>query len=238
MPNPDPDKEKPRSLERPFWFSLLFISFVLSTTLFAISYRKYSTWYRTTPPQHRTNDLILHTTFFIATCAPLCSILGVVASATYYWRKRRKYGKYDIAMRRQGRGYCVDPSDAVDLNMIDEAKRLNAVKKGSAPKTEEEGSELSQDVLKPFSWFAGEEQRTATQQMAKRVSFFSNPYGWVRKDEGKGKDVDWGLGRSDSVRTCEDDERTKKGVADIWLGRSGTEGRTKGKARWDKKMEM
>jgi hypothetical protein len=239
MPKLTSDKDKLRSLKRPFWFSLLLISHILSTTLFGISYRKYTTWYRTTRPQNRENDLILHTTFFIATCAPLCSILGIIVSAAYYWRKRRKYGKYDIAMRRKGRGYCIDPSDAVDLRMLDEARRANAVKKGNGAvaKKKEEDVEQGRGMLKPFSWVAGGEQRTATQEVtdtqptAKRVSLFSHPYGWGRKEEETGKEAE-----CDSVKKREQEARKKKAVADIWL-RSGTEGRNNGKARWDEGME-
>jgi hypothetical protein len=231
------NEHKPRSLKHPFWLSLLLISLALSTTLFILSYRKYTTWYLTTRPSHRANDYTLHTACFIATCAPLSLILGIAASAAYYVRKRRKYGKYDVMMRRKGRGYCVDPSDAVDLRMMDEARRVNAVKKDVPKKTTENmGAEQGQDMLKPFSWVQGEEQRIIAQ--TKRVSFFSNPYGWVMKEDGKGKGPERALGRTDSVRTCEEDEVTRKGVKDIWLGRSGTEGRNKGKARWDEGMEM
>jgi hypothetical protein len=231
------DEQKPRSLKRPFWLSLLLISLALFTTLFAISYRKYTSWYLTTRPSHRTNDHTLHTACFIATCAPLSLIFGIAVSAMYYVRKRRKYGKYDVMMRRKGRGYCVDASDAVDLRMMDEARRVNAAKKEQmrkeAPKKEEE---VGGQMLMLFSWVQGEEQRISAQ--TKRVSFFSNPYGWVMKEDGKGKGPERALGRTDSVRTCEDDEVTRKGVKDIWLGRSGTEGKNKGKGKWDEGMEM
>jgi hypothetical protein len=235
MPNTK-NEQKPRSLKRPFWLSLLLICLALSTTFFILSYRKYTTWYRTTRPPHRANDHTLHTACFIATCAPLSLILGIAAGAAYYVRKRRKYGKYDVMMRRKGRGYCIDASDAVDLKMMDEARRVNAATKEQAMKEVSKTTEVGGQMLKPFSWVQGEERKISAQM--KRVSFFSNPYGWVKKEDGKGKGPERALGRTDSVRTCEDDEVTRKGVKDIWLGRSGTEGRNKGKARWDEGMEM
>jgi hypothetical protein len=233
MLNPSSAQENIRSLQRPFIASLFAISLGFSTTLFAISYRKYTTWYRTTRHLKRTNDLIIHTNFFITTCAPLCAVLGIVVASAHYWRKRRKYGRYNVTMRRKGRGYWIDPSDKVDQVREEEARRINremSREKKNEPETmttTQGGTMRAQRqqghaVPKPVSRAADDEPRIEV----------------VAKKEKKGREPTQGLGRSDSVRTCEDDEVTKKGVVDIWLGKRGSEGRLKEKGKWSEGMEM
>jgi hypothetical protein len=245
MPTPPHEEEKLRSLRCPFLTSLFTISLTLSTTLFIVSYRAYITWHRTTSHLHRPNDLLLHTIFFVATCAPLCTFLGILVASAYYLRKRLKYGKYDVTMRRKGRGYWIDASDKVDQMKEDEARRINAeIRKkkkddGSKMKTQSEttGLQQQQSPSKPLSWVPGDESSAAVSS-TNRVSFFSSPYGWVAKNEGHGKQPEQGLARSDSVRTCEDDEVMKKGVVDIWLGQSESGGSNKRKGKLGEEMEM
>jgi hypothetical protein len=237
MPTPPDDQEKPRSLKCPFLSSLFAISLALSTTLVVISYRAYTVWRRKIAHLHRPNDLLLHIIFFITTCAPLCTFLGMLVASAYYLRKRLKYGKYDVTMRRKGSGYWLDASDKVDEMREDEARRINAeistgkkVTDGSKTMSRIETTDLQlqQGPSKLLSWVPGAEPSMEAPS-TKRVSFLSSPYGWVAKKEGKDKEPERGLERSDSVRTCEDDEVMKKGVVDIWLGKRGSDGVVKGR---------
>lgn len=146
-------------------------------------------------------------------------------AAAYYWRKRLKYGKYDTKMRRKGRGYWIDPSDGEDKSVEDGALRANAGirrERTRAEKIAKEEEQLREQGVGHVSFALPVQPKRET----KRISFFSNPYGWVAKNKSdaaeEGAGGGGGLGRSDSVRTCESDETTRKGVADIWLGRKGS----------------
>lgn len=139
----------------------------------------------------------------------------MAVGAAYYWCKRRKYGKYDNKMRKKGKGYWIDPSDKEDKALSDEALKINGEIRTVRERMEKESEEdRSNRVRGPQLGSLG----LAVPRESKRVSFFSTPYGWVAKKE-EPRDIGRGLGRSDSVQTCESDQVTKKVILDIWLGR-------------------
>jgi hypothetical protein len=245
--------------------SLLFLESAVAITIFTLSSRLYIVWHHTTKRLQRTNDLLIHTMFFIATCAPLCAVLGVLVGALYYWRKRTKYGEYKVSMRRQGRGYWMDPADAEEARLWAEAKKINSEPRAVASLATTtavakhysmslsgsmmRGSTLSGSTLRGSTATTNtldmgpERLAEPMQAKSKRVSFFNNPYGWVFKTEepNEPQRPEPGLSRSDTVRTCDNDEITKKGVSDIWLGglgKTGYTGRSVRKKNWDEEMEM
>jgi hypothetical protein len=132
MTNAPPPKPPKNYKKHYMCGSLLLLESAIAITIFTLSLREYTLWYRTTHHLQRTNDLIIHTTLFIATCAPLCAILGVMVGVIYYWRNRTKYGRYESSMRRQGRGYWTDPADAEEVRRWTEAKKINALQRVTA----------------------------------------------------------------------------------------------------------
>ncbi|KAH8719267.1 hypothetical protein GQ44DRAFT_712459, partial [Phaeosphaeriaceae sp. PMI808] len=195
---------------------LLLLSYTtFSITLFLFSFNKYYTWHLHVSHLHRTNDLIMHTTLFIATCAPLSGVLGIVTASLYYARKRSKYGRFEGRMRRKGRGYWVDPQDEEDRVRVREA---SGVDKG----TEGRGGVLQRRM---DLWRGDREEVAASMRRHALV----NPYGWSMDDEGVGGTVEMrerskegGLSRSESMKTCGTDEVVKKG---LWIFGWGEGGR-------------
>jgi hypothetical protein len=168
--------------------------------------------------------MIIYTTLLITACAPLCGILDIMVAAMYYWKKRSKYGKYKVKMRRQGRGYCVDASDGVDGKIVGDVRRIN----NREPRMVQIGA-------------GGDERDTVVvEAKPQRMSLFSSPCGWVVKT-GEPKVPERVWGRWGLIRTCSEDEVTRKGVVNIWLrgiGSRGYDGRRVRKGKWDEDMEM
>lgn len=157
-------------------------------------------------------------------------VLGMCAAAAHYWRKKCKYGKYKVNMRRKGRGYWVDPSDKVDGESEREAGRWNErrekEKKARAKQMEEEADTSSNNATQQQEILAPAEERNDDGFTKQCMPFFSNPYGWVaKKTEPEPNMPEQALGRSDSVRTCKNDEGTKRAVADIWGRAESVSGR-------------
>jgi hypothetical protein len=235
--------------------SLLLLESAIAITIFTLSSRKYAIWYHTTHHLRRPNDLLIHITIFIATCAPVCAMLGVLVGTLYYWRKRTKYGKYEASMRQQGRGYWIDPADAEEANLWTEARKTNSAPRAAAFVATTTaiaksypmslfGSTLRESTATANTRSVGTKRLAEPMQAkSKRVSFFNNPYGWVFKTEEaeEPQRPKVGLIRPDTVRTCDNDEVTKKGVSDIWLsglGKTGYTGKSVRKKAWDDEMEM
>jgi uncharacterized iron-regulated membrane protein len=109
---------------------LALIMSVLGIVIFGIALYKYTIWWRTTRLLKEANDALFTTLLLTAASAPFLSTLGLLAGGLYYHRKRRKFGKYDVRMRRQGRGYWIDPSDADEKKKEKEAAELNKGLKG------------------------------------------------------------------------------------------------------------
>jgi hypothetical protein len=243
--------------------SLLLLESAIAITIFTLSLREYTLWYRTTHHLQRTNDLIIHTTLFIATCTLLCAILGIMVGVIYYWRKRTKYGQYESSMRRQGRGYWTDPADAEEARRWTEAKNMNTLQRAAAsiPTTTAittshpislslstlrssalSGSTLPETTATINTLSMGTERLAQPMQTkSKWVSFFNNPYGWVFKTEepNEPRSSEPALFRSDTVKTCDNDEVTKKGVSNTWLGgmgKTGYTGRNVRKKNWHEDM--
>tara|TARA_R110002003_G_scaffold40_5_gene2632 strand:+ start:11934 stop:12719 length:786 start_codon:yes stop_codon:yes gene_type:complete len=243
MPDKPPTK-KPDPIYRKRWIcgSLALICFILAAIVFGLSTRKFLTWYQTTSPLHRTNDLAIHTTLYIASCAPMCVYLGILGAFFYYRRKRNKHGKYEATMRRRGRGYWIDPSDAEDKKKVDLAKKLNAEPRVKPTHTATT-SAPHKSIFNPSGWALGNAQDekihslTAGTSAAKRLTNL-NPFGWGNNNEhwprtahvpvnNRGdNDIELGnvpreperaLSRSDSIRSSKDDPIVEKGVANIWL---------------------
>ncbi|KAF2819274.1 hypothetical protein CC86DRAFT_362691 [Ophiobolus disseminans] len=251
MPNDLFDK---KFRKRWIWGSLLLICTGIAIAIFALSLRLYTTWYRTHRPLHRANDMSFHTSLFISSCAPLCTTLGFLAGTLHYKRKRAKFGKYDVRMRRQGRGYWIDPTDAEDKSKELEAKKLNEHLKGGAGPLREEVVVKTwhahrKTMLNPMNWGFGHHYGRGDEEFlpthlnapASGPGHMSilNPYGWYHnKPSAPSKPP--AVQRSDSLRTCDNDETTKKGVQSIWLkdklresARNGYEGREKRRENWE-----
>jgi hypothetical protein len=224
--------------------SLLFLQ---SSIAFAIGYfstGKFLTWWNTTHSLHHENDLTITLSVYIISCAPLCSVIGVLAAGLYYTRKRGKYGKFDFKMRRKGRrGYAFDPKDEEDKAKAKEAERLNR-----EPRVKPVAI-LSIATTPPVTEPHESLVASLPPAVPKRISFF-NPYGW-----GQGANTDTvglekrgapqpGVARSNSIKTCKDDPVTKKAVANIWLDgvtdrfRGGYDGRATRKSTWNEEMEL
>jgi hypothetical protein len=218
-----------------------------SSVAFAIGYfstRKFLTWWNTTHSLHHQNDLAITLAVYIISCAPLCSVIGVLAAALYYTRKRRRHGKFDVKMRRKGRrGYAFDPMDEVDGAKTEETERLNGEPRAEPVATLP--TTTTPPATEPYESLVASHPPAAS----KRISFF-NPYSW-----GQGPHTNMvglekrgapqpGVARSNSIKTCEDDPVTKKAVANIWLGgvtdrfRGGYDGRATRKSTWNEDMEL
>jgi hypothetical protein len=206
------------------------------------------------PLQHR-NDLLIHTTLFVATCAPLFVVLGIVVATLYYWRKKKNYGEGRFNMRKQGRGYWMNPADVVERKGWAEMRKNNAEPQAVAPvavnsrgaksqSTTLCKSMLPQSALNPSAGTGSNQRITGqVQPSPKRVSFFKNPYDWIFKAEEPGglENFERAVGRSDAIRTCNNDGLTLKGVVDIWLSELRSteyDGRRVRKKNWIEEEEM
>jgi hypothetical protein len=252
------NKPKTKTRQRTFLILLLAVNFAITCTILALGTRRFYTWYQTTRPLKRQNDVLCYTIVFLLVCTPSCVYLGILIAAGYYWRKKRKYGEYKIIMRRKekGRGYWADPTDLEDSKKEAEAERVNkAIEEIAAQgSTKVEGKEktikfkdkLAVPALQHISMFlpfrgstvvASELQRdTSTSRNYSSI----NPYGWFPKTE-EPVVPQRQLGRSDSVKRCEDSPVVKKGVVDIWLNSFGnreSDGRAGGMSKWDEDVEM
>ncbi|KAH7065913.1 hypothetical protein BKA63DRAFT_585972 [Paraphoma chrysanthemicola] len=233
-----PSTKTPTSLyrKRLICSSLALICLILANTIFALSTRAFL------PQRHTTSPL--HLAFFIASCAPLCTYLGILCGWLYYRRKRNKYGRYEATMRRQGRGYWIDPSDAEDKRKQGQGNVMWA----EEPRKEDFeddgwGKERIEDLMSMPAPLA----ETATTTFKRLTNL--NPFGWgvnnehrprtaynppINADNHRGNDIELGsianvreperaMSRTDSIRSAKDDPVVERGVVDIWLsGKRGS----------------
>ncbi|KAF2027618.1 hypothetical protein EK21DRAFT_71606 [Setomelanomma holmii] len=208
--------------------SLALACLLLASTIFALSTRAFLTWYHNTHPLHRANDLTIHTPLYIASCAPLCTYLGILGGVLYYRRKRNKYGKYEATMRRQGRGYWIDPSDAEDKKKVDAAKKLNTEPRVPGPRLVPVGKVERMSIFGPLGWggrIGGEQGSTSVREegrggmsVLKRLTNL-HPLGWGDNNEYRPRtaEPERTLSRADSIRSCKDDPVVERAAQDIWL---------------------
>ncbi|KAH7067758.1 hypothetical protein FB567DRAFT_457912 [Paraphoma chrysanthemicola] len=247
MPAKPPTKTpNPLYRKRLICSSLALICLILATTIFALSTRAFL------PQRHTTSPL--HLVLYIASCAPLCTYLGILCGWLYYRRKRNKYGRYEATMRRQGRGYWIDPSDAEDKKKVAAAKKLNAEPRTPSVKIEESVQRGQANVM----WVAeprkedfdddgcGKENEGAAQGSApsadtetttfKRLTNL-NPFGWGLGNLAQVREPERAMSRTDSIRSARDDPVVEKGVMDIWLsgtrGSGSSYGSRRGNGIWD-----
>jgi len=190
------------------WIRYLLILIVspLAVCIFIRSLRLFLTWYRATQHSRRDNELLLHIFLLTCACSPLACILGLIGGAIYYLAKFVKFGKYDVRMRRQGRGYWIDPSDAAEKTKEKHAAEMNKDLKGEAGptpervlpaplpiKTAQHGHRMS--MLNPLNWGSNNEHAPrdvealpdylgASTPSSSRTGYFSslayNPYRYTK----------------------------------------------------------
>lgn len=256
------EDKQPKARKRAIFISLLIIELTLASTILTLGVRKFSIWYRITRPKKRQYDVLFSTILLIATCAPTCVFFGMLVAASHYYRKRKKHGEYEVNMRRHGRGYIMDPSDAEDLRKGKEALRINAeiVKKAKEQNEQKEiGKTIrlsEQSTLAPVpalermsmvaSWASGagttsEVQPGPTNTSSKYSSVI--PYGWAPKAEEpeEPKEPQRFVGRSDSWKAYKNSPVTREEVDNIWLsggGKRASDGKSKVKSSWDDDVEL
>lgn len=235
------------------------ITFAFAATISAFSAGKFYWWYQTARPRKRQNDDLFYTIEFLVISIPICAYPGMLVATVYYWRKKSKYGEFQSQMRRNrdGRGYWIDPSDMEDKKKAAEASKVNkeiekmAAQGGAKVPMKATTIRFQDELPLPakarrsiLSTFSGTTVATAAPQIESLITtpkYSSiNPYGWFPKAEEPVAPRQQ-LGRSDSVKTCEDSPLVKKGVTDIWLnsfGKKASGAKTVGRSTWDEDVEM
>lgn len=187
-----------------YWIcGLVFIAaFAIALTIFVLSLRLYLPWYHATTHSRSDNELLLHVIFLLGGFAPLANILGAIVGGLYYLHKRLTHGPYDVWMRRQGRGYWINPTDAEEKSKEKLAAELNKHLKGKAGPTPQVHVSVlpvkrvhhkhhRMSMLNPFHWGAHHEHsphdieaqrdHLATPTRANILSFLApNPYRFIR----------------------------------------------------------
>lgn len=227
--------------------SLLVLQSSIATTIGYFSTSKFLTWCNTTRSLHHDNDVAITVAIYIISCAPLCSVVGLLAAGFYYTRKSRIYGKFDLKMRRKGRrGYAFDPKDEEDRAKKKEAEWLN---KEPNPRSIATLPTVTTTITPSATLPPKTLDRAPPPPASKHMSFF-NPYSWGQathtepQEQEKRGESKPGIARSDSIKTCKDDPVTKKAVANIWLDgitdrfRAGYDGRATRKSTWDEEIEL
>jgi hypothetical protein len=258
------EAKQPKARKRTILISLLVIELAIASTILTLGVRKFSTWYHDTRPKKRQNDVLFYTILLIATCTPTCVFAGMLVAAAYYYKKKRRWGEYKINMRRQGRGFVMDPTDAEDKKKENEAKKINAAIAQKAKEENEKGKIKDGDTMRfseqstlvpvsesermnmVASWASGASTGMVTQpEPAKAKDKYSsvNPYGWHPETERSKacEEPKRFVGRSDSWKAYRDSPVSRKGVDNIWLRGSGnraSDGKGKGKSSWDDDVEM
>jgi hypothetical protein len=254
---PKDEDKQPKARKWTMLISLLIIEIAIASTILTLGVRKFASWYCTTRPKKRQNDVLFYTILLIATCAPACVFFGMFVATAYYYIEKKEHGEYKVTMRKQRRGYIMDLTDLEDKEREHEEKKTNAV---IAEKTKEENEQkddkrtiirfseqptlasipTSERMSMVASWASGAGVSTVCQpELTRSTNKYSsvNPYGWTPEAEEPQRVADL----SDAWKAYRNSPMTKKGVDNIWLGGGGnraSDGKGKVKSSWDADVEM